>query len=437
MKRRIMALGLALTLSVGTLAGCATKDTSINTTKPAEPQAAAPAKLVEIEYWNVFTGPDGKGMQNLVEQFNKEFDGKIKVTVQSLPAGEYYDKIVTAVASGNAPEVGIMHVDNVKKFAAKGILQPLDDDLKALGIKGENYLTPAWVGGQYQGHQYSVPLDVHPLALYYNIDLLNKAGFKEPPKTPDEFIAMAKAATKDGNWGYMLPVGWPSSQIFDAALYQNGGTLYSADGQKPVYNSAEGVKAMQWLKDLVYKEKVSPENVPVDGGVTAFRQGKLLFTIDGIWMMQGFKDQAGLNFGVAPVQSILGTQKKAVWAGSHQFVLYKMKKNDEAKRKAALTFVDWIGKHSVEWAKWGQIPAHNEARNSADFKALKEQSILAQQVDSVIFVEGKDNPWAPAGFDTIGEQLNLIFTNKIDTKAGLDKAVENALKALESAKAGG
>jgi len=174
----------------------------------------------------------------------------------------------------------------------------------------------------------------------------------------------------------------------------------------------------------------------VDGGVTAFRQGKLLFTIDGIWMMQGFKDQAGLKFGVAPVDSLFGTVKKAAWGGSHQFVLYKMKKNDAEKRKAALTFVDWIGKKSVEWAKWGQIPAHNGARDSADFKALKEQAILAQQVPSAIFIEAKDNPWAPQGWDTINEQLTLILTNKIGVKEGLDKAVENGKKALEAAKAG-
>lgn len=434
MKSRIMALGLVLTLALSALAGCgADKSKSTTTTEPAK---STPAKLVEINFWNVFTGPDGKGMQNLVEQFNKEYDGKIKVTVQSLPGGEYYDKIVTSVASGDAPEVGIMHVDNVKKFAAKGILQPLEEELKALGIKGDDYLPAAWTGGQHQGHQYSVPLDFHPLALYYNIDLLKKAGFQEPPKNADEFVKMAKAATKGDEWGYMLPVGWPTQMIFATALAQNGGSIYSADGTKPTYNSAEGVKAMQFLKDLVYTQKVSPENVPVDGGVTAFRQGKLLFHIDGIWMMQGFKDQAGLNFGVAPVDTLFGSVKKAAWGGSHQFVLYKMKKNDAEKRKAALTFVDWIGKHSVEWAKWGQIPAHNTARNSAEFKALKEQSILAQQVNSAIFIEAKDNPWAPQGWDTVVEQMNLILTKKLEVKAGLDKAVETGIKALESAKSG-
>jgi len=433
MKRRMMALALALTLALSLLAGCGGDKNKPSTTEPTA-VTPAPAKLVEIEYWNVFTGPDGKGMQNLVEQFNKEYDGKIKVTVQSLPGGEYYDKIVTAVASGNAPEVGIMHLDNIAKFASKGILQPLDDDLKTMNIQGSNYLPAAWKGGQYEGKQYSVPLDFHPLTLYYNIDLLEKAGFKAPPTNPDEFVKMAKAATKGDTWGFMLPVGWPTQMMFASALAQNGGSIYSADGKTPTYNSAEGVKAMQFLKDLVYTHKVSPENVPVDGGVTAFRQGKLLFTIDGIWMMQGFKDQAGLKFGVAPVTSLFGTAKKAVWGGSHQFVLYKMKKNDTEKRKAALTFVDWIGKHSVEWAKWGQIPAHNGARSSAEFKALTEQSILAQQTDHAIFVEAKDNPWAAQGWDTVVEQMNLILTNKLEVKAGLDKAVDTGKKALEAAK---
>ena len=153
-------------------------------------------------------------------------------------------------------------------------------------------------------------------------------------------------------------------------------------------------------------------------------------------MMQGFKDQAGLNFSVAPIDSILGDKAKAVWGGSHQFVLYNQKKTDAEKRKAALTFVEWIGKHSVEWAKWGQVPARNEVREGAEFKALKEQATLALQVPNAKFMVAKNNPFAPQGFDPIVDQMNLVLTNKADAKSALDQAMANGKKAIEAAKQG-
>ena len=438
MKKRTVLLGIALTVLTSLLVACSSKQGEVG--QPAAGSNAAPvsAKLVELDYWNVFTGPDGQGMANLVEQFNKEFAGRIKVTAQSIPGGEYYDKIVTAVASNKAPDVGIMHVDNVQRFAKRGILVPLEQEVKAMGLDRSQYIPAAWDGSQFDGHQYGIPLDFHPLALYYNVDLLQKAGFKEPPKTRDEFVKMAKAATDaaKGQYGYMVQVGWPSQMILASAIYQNGGSLYSEDGQTPVYSSPEAVKSLQFLHDLIYVDKVSPENVPVDGGVTAFRQGKLLFHIDGIWMMQGFKDQAGLNFSVAPIDSILGDKAKAVWGGSHQFVLYNQKKTDAEKRKAALTFVEWIGKHSVEWAKWGQVPARNEVREGAEFKALKEQATLALQVPNAKFMVAKNNPFAPQGFDPIVDQMNLVLTNKADAKSALDQAMANGKKAIEAAKQG-
>ena len=73
------------------------------------------------------------------------------------------------------------------------------------------------------------------------------------------------------------------------------------------------------------------------------------------------------------------------WAGSHQFVLPTLKTPDDNKSQAAKVFLNWISQKSLDWAKAGQVPARNEVRESAEFKALKEQSILASQIDALHF----------------------------------------------------
>jgi multiple sugar transport system substrate-binding protein len=49
-------------------------------------------------------------------------------------------------------------------------------------------------------------------------------------------------------------------------------------------------------------------------------------------------------------------------------------------------FLNWISQKSLEWAKAGQVPARNEVRESAEFKALKEQSTLGAQIDVLHFL---------------------------------------------------
>jgi multiple sugar transport system substrate-binding protein len=47
----------------------------------------------------------------------------------------------------------------------------------------------------FEGELWAVPTAVRSLALFYNIDLLEAAGFDGPPETLDEFKEMAIAAT--------------------------------------------------------------------------------------------------------------------------------------------------------------------------------------------------------------------------------------------------
>ena len=126
---------------------------------------AAPEKLV---YWTIFTGPDGQTMQSLVDRFNAEHKGKIEVEMSVMPAGNFYEKIISAVVGNQAPDVCIMHVDRLTEFTSRGILLPLDEYLNTLGLKGSDYAEPLWNGGLWQGKRYAIPLDTHPLVMYWN-----------------------------------------------------------------------------------------------------------------------------------------------------------------------------------------------------------------------------------------------------------------------------
>jgi multiple sugar transport system substrate-binding protein len=81
--------------------------------------------------------------------------------------------------------------------------------------------------------------------------------------------------------------------------------------------------------------------------------------------------------------------KKATWAQSHQFALPRQRSADPAKREATLRFVKWMGEHSVDWAKAGQVPARNSARQealTADDPYLKKLQTWASELPYAAFM---------------------------------------------------
>lgn len=384
---------------------------------------------VSLVFWNGFTGGDGAFMKKLVEKFTAEHTN-IKVSMQVMQWADYYVKLPNAVNAGKGPDIAIMHVDSVATNAARKIIQPLDDVAKALELSEADFAPVPWKAGLYKDVRYAIPLDVHPLGFFYNKDVMDKAGLDadKPPMDHDSYMdALDKLKAKgiQGHWA--SPFAFTGGLSMQSLIKQFGGSMFNEDATKATYNDEAGVKAFTWWQDLV-KKGYSPAKVAQDGDFLALQNGKTAFNWNGIWSINTLKEKKDLQWGVARIPNIGGTD--AAWAGSHQFVLPVQKNNDANKAKASRVFLNWISQQSLEWAKGGQVPARNSVRESAEFKALKEQATLAEQIDDLVFL-----PAVPGIGDVGGEfdkALNEIVLGQKDVKATLDNAVARATKILES-----
>ncbi|MCS6995095.1 MAG: extracellular solute-binding protein, partial [Anaerolineales bacterium] len=153
------------------------------TQAPAQPPAGQPAAgetaaaqpadqacgVVQLQYWNPFTGPDGPYMGEMVEAFNASHPD-IQVTMTS--QGEYYTQLATAAAAGTLPDVAILHADQVATHVFRNMLRPMDDLAAEMGISSADYPAGVWAAGEVAGRRYSIPLDIHPMTMFYNADLL-------------------------------------------------------------------------------------------------------------------------------------------------------------------------------------------------------------------------------------------------------------------------
>jgi multiple sugar transport system substrate-binding protein len=381
---------------------------------------------VNLAFWNGFTGGDGPSMKKLVDQFNTEHPN-IKVTMTTIRWQDYYQKVPAAVQSGQGPDVGAAHQDNLATLAARRSIVPLDDLATELKLEESDFIPAVWKGGIYQEKRYGIPLDVHSLAQYWNADQLEKAGLDAPPADRQEFeSAVAKIKSGGLQNPFWMPSLWPAHLIFYSLIWQNGGTPYSEDGQTATFNSEQGVEALTWMVDQI-KNGGSPKNVAIDTQYNAFKTARNAGTFDGIWQINDLKATAPkLKWQMAAVPQIF--DQKAVWSNGHNFVLMTQRKQDDNKLQASKVFINWVSEKSAEWGNAGMIPARNTARQDPTFAKL-EQASVAQDVNSFRFL-----PAVPGigdvGFQGIEQAVAKATLLQQPPKEALDAAAGKADKLL-------
>ena len=132
---------------------------------------------IEIRMWTLLSGGDGARMRALVEDFNAS-QRAVRVTSTTLKWGEpFYTKLITSSVVGAGPDIATVHLSRLPNLAGGGVLRPIGDaELAAAGLRGSDYFPRQWEKSRYEGRNYAIPLDMHPMVMYYNKTLAGKAG---------------------------------------------------------------------------------------------------------------------------------------------------------------------------------------------------------------------------------------------------------------------
>ena len=238
------------------------------------------AEASEIESISfLFPAPYAEATRDLVQQFNRENHGKIKLSVIRGPFATeaMSDLAISSLILGKAPFDGLlMDVTWLPKYAATGWVEPLEsyfdqDDVNSLAVGARE-------GNSYENHLYRWPLVADMGLLYWRTDLM-----KEPPKTPEELISISKSLQKNNmvDWGYV----WQGRQyeglscVYLEMIEGFGGYWFKTNDNKIGLDQAAGVEAASWLQSLI-KEGVSPQavtNFAEQEALQSFRAGDSAF----------------------------------------------------------------------------------------------------------------------------------------------------------------
>ena len=246
-----------------------------------------------------------------------------------------------------------------------------------MGLGEGDFATATWDAVTVDGKQYAVPLDTHPIVLYYNKDLLKKAGMLGDDGKPmgldsrDGFTATLKAL-KDA--GVEFPLGSVTAdgnfmfRTVYSLMCQQGGELMT-DGEFLAGDNAEKLQnALTVLPDWT-KAGLQSTYTDYPATVALFTSGKAAMMINGVWEVPTMTDLAtqGKLFDWGAVEIPVIFDKPCTYADSHTFAIPKNqgKEMTPEKRAAVLEVISWIDHHSLFWATAGHIPAYKRGHRVA------------------------------------------------------------------------
>lgn len=196
----------------------------------------------------------------IFEKFEKENPG-VKVEFEGIPWGQFMEKIITSITAGTAPDV--IRFGYAPCFASRGMIIPLDEYIKGRdGIKLDVYTKGALNAAHiWNGKIYALPHNLVPYGVFYNLEILEKAG-ASIPKSLEEFNTLARKLTKKDAKGEFIQRGLQVSEYPDYILmwlYNRGARdvdRYDHDVKSFILNSPEGVQGLTDIANL-YKEGVA------------------------------------------------------------------------------------------------------------------------------------------------------------------------------------
>jgi len=388
MKKKVCAVAV-ITLAMGTTAACGSSG-GTSATGGSALTAHGPVKV-----WLSNNPEELTWGHAMVKSWNAAHP-KEQVTAQEIPAGKTSEEVIgAAITAGNAPCLVFNTAPAaVPGFQKAGGLVPLDSfkDGKAYiearsGATADQYKSP-------DGKFYQIPWKSNPVMIFYNKDMMTKAGISPtapPLATYDQFLATSKKIVASGTAQAAI---WPAptSEFFQS--WFDFMPLYAAetDGKqlvesgKATFDSDAGKKVSNFWRTM-YAQKLAPQEVYKGD---SFADKKAAMAVVGPWAIPVYKGK--VNWGVAPVPTSTGKTPDQIhtFSDAKNIAIYSACKN-QGTAWDLLKFATSKEQDGALLTTTGQMPLRKDvatvyadylAKNPA-YKTFADQAARTVEVPNV------------------------------------------------------
>jgi fructooligosaccharide transport system substrate-binding protein len=248
---------------------------------------ARAAPTTQLRFWYVrYTLPHlNEALDGVGKTFEQSHPG-VQVQVQAFPFGEYFQKVITAFAGGDSPDVFFVDFPVIAEYVYRKMIIPLDPVVPKGDL--DDYYPGPRNDMTYQGRIWALPMHQSTEQLLYNVDAVDQANLR-PPHTLDQewtreqFLQAAESVVRrEGGrttrWAYTTTYYPPGLYVIQPWLAMGGSDVLSPDATRATgyLNSPATVDAFTFWGSLYSKRQLAPVQPTPDlfgTGQAVFMQG--------------------------------------------------------------------------------------------------------------------------------------------------------------------
>lgn len=360
-----------MALCLFTFGGCAQQKGDLNT----------------ITVWHWMTDRND-AFQELAKRYEERTGIKVKIDLFA-PSDAYTQKITASTQAKILPDIfGIL--DTKKTFAdfiQYGYVADLTADFQSDNARWQNSLFEQSLrSNQFEENNvygikpgiYGVPLDVTTIQMIYNKKLLEKAGYKTPPRTFQEFVAVSQALNRVGI--SVMVSGWGELWMADCFASNYAFNIMGEEKIMATYRGEVPYTDPDWIKVFQIFKELTDHRMLIEGIITKpnkeaeqdFALERAAFAFNGSWSVNVYQAMnPELDYGVTLPPAINPNLPMKIWGGAgSSFVV----NNHSTRKEKAVAFLKWLtAKEQQEYLakETKNLPSNREAATAIP-KILEE-----------------------------------------------------------------
>ncbi|WP_041294073.1 sugar ABC transporter substrate-binding protein [Ignavibacterium album] len=390
-------------------------------------------EIKTIKFWAM--GSEAEQISKILPEFEKRYPD-IKVKVQQIPWTAAQEKLITAFASDNTPDICQLGNTWIPQFASLNAIIDLNDFIKTSSIvKPEKFFPGIWETNIIENRVYGIPWYVDTRLMFYRKDVFERAGFNLPPKNWNELYTLCKKIKELDKGKEKYPVFIPTNEWNSFIIFglQAGAELLKEKNTRGNFSSREFKEAFDYLIRF-HKEKLTPFGMmQVTNVYQAMADEYISIYFSGPWNIPEFKKWMTGNladkWATAPMPGYKNEYPGLSLAGGSSLVIFK---NSNHKNEV-WKLIEFLSEPDI------QLKVYNVTNNlPAVIDAWKDSSLsndiymkaFYQQLQNVTSAP-KIPEWEQIVFSKLQQYAEFAARGVMTTDEALRKLDEDTDRILE------
>lgn len=318
MFKKGLKMFIAVSLSIAVLAGCSpskkvdTSDSAVPAageqtkgTNEEKPEATDTNESFTLTVWtHPFVSTEMADKQNQVfdgmaTEFKKIYPNA-NIVFEEIPWKNREEKMLTALATNEGPDVFYLIPDMMTQFADKEVLAPIDE-LLGSEFDFSDFSKTSIEAVSYNGHLYGLPILREVQTMYYNTDILAEVGgnVNDLPDTIEEFNKLADAAVAKGYYARAFEGGNTLNVTLYPYIWAFGGDVIG-ENNEILINSPNSMKAWEEIKREYDAGYFPADSITSQDQSSIFLEGKALATYSSAYMLTLMESEGMENYVIGP-----------------------------------------------------------------------------------------------------------------------------------------